>query len=125
MPEISKQEALEYAGMDGQEVEKFEQWLKVSKWDVTANIKDAMQDAWQESAKRERYIAKTELEYAMQLVENQKTIIENLELQVASFTDNRVDLVAGERKRIIAVLCEVVVDGQFEFLKDCVEKDSK
>ncbi len=78
-------------------------------------------------------------------IDSLKTIIENLEMANKSFVDaNEEKLefdktverlkgyqkglskgIAGERKRIIAVLCEVVVDGQFEFLKDCVEKESK
>ena len=50
-------------------------------------------EAWQEAAKQK------DAE-----VWNLKTTIENLELQVASFTDNRVDLVAKERGRIVGVL---------------------
>ena len=58
-------------------------------------------------------------------IDHLKTTIENLDMSLASFMDSSLDLVAKERGRIIAVLCEVVVDGQFEFLKDCVEKESK
>ena len=78
-------------------------------------------------------------------IDSLKTIIENLEMANKSFVDaNEEKLefdktverlkgyqkglskgIAGERKRIIAVLCEVVGDDQFEFLKDCIEKESE
>ncbi len=56
-------------------------------------------------------------------IKHLKTTIENLEMSVKSFTDSNVDLVDNERRRILAKLREVVTDGQFAFLRDCIEKE--
>ena len=65
-------------------------------------------------------------------IDHLKTIIENLEMSVASFTDSNVDLVARERERIVGMIREwaecqdrsaLWVDC-YKLVADRIEKDS-
>ncbi len=104
-------------------MDEFEKWIDEynkklahfgESYTLTQNETGLMDDAWQESAKQKD----AEIDHL-------KTIIENLEMSVKSFTDSNVDLVARERKRIMEIIDSESYYAISARVKERIEKDSK
>ena len=121
MPEISKQEALEYAGMDGQEVDEFKQWkeknlfklidIALPSHDPPFNeYEDFARMIWQEATKQR------DAQYG--------SMAEHTELSI------REDAIIGERGRIVADIRKVAdkascwYGNKLRELADRIEKEN-